>query len=216
MFPLSIALALFLALPEPMGSPSTPANADMRPLDEEVRTLFHEVFRRHRAPLRRCELEQDWVGTFAQTEPVIERHLGRRVDTSTHREPNGVLLRQMIEVPAGALCTDEEAMATATRPNEVIQGIWTSGPAMGRPILQRLAFAFPVFSADRRRAVVPFIESSYSWSARTGGNSGGEPEWQPRLFIGYADLYERQRDRWTFLRRQEVVHMTYVPDERRR
>jgi hypothetical protein len=199
------------------GSPaSAPIAEEARPLAEEARSLFREVLRRRRLPLRRCELEATWITAVPQTETVIERHLGRAVDMRSHREPDGAAVRQVIDAPAETFCDDADVMAAAANPRPVSQGIWTSGPAMGRPILQRQAYSFPLFSADRRRAVVPFLESSYSWWVAPGSGADSGPEWQPRLFVSYADLYERQGESWVFLRREEVLHMTYVPDERRR
>jgi hypothetical protein len=199
------------------GSPvAAPVAEEVRPLAEEARPLLREVLRRRRVPLRPCEVESDWAPVVPQTGAVIAHHLGREVDTRTHRGPEGVTLAQLVDVPAGALCAEAQVMAAAADPRPVAQGIWTSGAAMGRPILQRLAYGFPLFSTDRRRAVVPVLESAYSWWVAPGSGADSGPEWQPRLFISYADLYERQGGDWTFLRREEVMHMTYVPDERRR
>jgi hypothetical protein len=216
MFPLSSFMTLLLSWLA-VGAPAPSGVAmEARPLAEEARPLLGEALRRRRVPLRRCELESDWAPVVPQTGPVIEHHLGRTVDTRTHREPEGVTLAQLVDVPAGALCAEAQVMAAAADPRPVAQGIWSSGAAMGRPILQRLAYGFPMFSGDRRRAVVPVLESSYSWWVAPGSGADSGPEWQPRLFIGYADLYELQGGDWIFLRREEVLHMTYVPDERRR
>jgi hypothetical protein len=213
LLPLVILVLPWLSAGSPVQAPIV---VDVRPLAEEARSLFREVVRRHRLPFRRCELEATWLLAVPQTEAVMERHLGRAVDTRAHRAPEGVTVSQVIEAPAEALCDDAAVMAAAANPRPVAQGIWTSGPAMGRPILQRMAFSLPIFSADRRRAVVPVLESSYSWWVAPGSGTDSGPEWQPRLFVSHADLYERQGGRWIFLRREEVLHMTYVPDERRR
>jgi hypothetical protein len=213
LLPLVILVLPWLSAEAPV---STPIAVDARPLAEDARSLFREAVRRRRVPFRRCELEATWIPAVPQTETVIERHLGRVVDTRSHREPDGVTVSQVIEASAEAFCGDADVMATAANPRPIAQGIWTSGAAIGRPILQRQAYSFPVFSVDRRRAVVPFLESSYSWWVAPGSGTDSGPEWQPRLFVSHADLYERQGDNWIFLRREAVLHMTYVPDERRR
>lgn len=211
-----LAVLVIVAGPEPLAVQLSVAPADQ--ISMEARALFEGSLRRRSRRPARCEISAEWLPRPPYVERSATRHLGLAAPIDPQGQ-TGVIVAQIVD-PANAhpraFCDEDQLAAYAADPREATYGLPLAGLGVYAPTMEQEAYSFPLFDRDYRRAILPVAVITRRWSPDTGGPQGDKPEWQIRVFIHYADLYEKRGAGWTFVSREQLMEGIYVPAPRRR